>query len=192
LTGPAGTVIHAWARQDYPPQGFRIGHDKIVDEQVEMDDLPAEMVPASTSTINYPGTSAGAVTVAAYTDTDPQHAIWSSSAQGPLVNYSSVSSPYVAKPDLAAPGVGIEAATASGSLLRTAANFDTDPYASFNGTSAATPHVCGVAALMFEKNIHLARADLVKKLKASARAPKNQADTFGAGRVDAKAARDAV
>jgi subtilisin family serine protease len=100
----------------------------------------------------------------------------------------------VAKPDLAAPGVEIEAATASDSLVRAfakKAKKDYAPYASNNGTSAAAPHVSGVAALMFEKNASLARDELVKQLRNHARPPQ-QADTFGAGRVDAKASRDAV
>jgi subtilisin family serine protease len=193
LTGPAQTVIHVWGRQDQPPNGFRIGHDDPASEDGGMLPLPAGMVEASTSTISYPGTSAGAVAVAAYDDTDSGHAIASFSSQGPLVDYSG-SGPYVAKPDLAAPGVEIEAATASDSLVRAfakKAKKDYAPYASNNGTSAAAPHVSGVAALMFEKNASLARDELVKQLRNHARPPQ-QADTFGAGRVDAKASRDAV
>lgn len=48
--------------------------------------------------------------------------------------------PWVTKPDLAAPGVGI-----SSTILNNA-------WASFTGTSMASPHVAGVAALMLQKH----------------------------------------
>ncbi len=100
--------------------------------------------------------------------------------------------PYVAKPDVAAPGEDISAANADGSFLSTQLTVLAGKnYVDSSGTSMATPHVSGVAALMFEKKPNLALADLLKHLKDKARAtpPKQQ---FGDGKVTAKASFDVV
>jgi subtilisin family serine protease len=65
------------------------------------------------------------------------------------------------------------------------------PYATWGATSAAAPHVAGVAALIFQKKPNLALADLVKQLEAKAR-PAPPKEQFGEGKVDAKKSRDAV
>ena len=194
LNAPANTTIHMWGQQDIL-QGFRVGYDKPKSktDPPEMLQLPAGM-PSLTGecTLSYPGTSAGAITVAAYNDVDPVHAIAKFSSQGPLADYSG-SGPYVPKPDLAAPGVEIAAAISGAPTLRDYVTMLAgEQYAQMNGTSMATPHVSGVAALMFEKNNNLTRADLVKKLTDHARPPQHDPKVFGAGRVDAKASRDAV
>jgi subtilisin family serine protease len=197
LTAPAGTTIHAWGMQNFPPHGFRMGHDKPGSKTGEMIKPPIEVDVTDESTLSSPATSAGAIAVASYNDEDPQRALAGGSSQGPLVDYSG-SGPPVAKPDLAAPGVNIQAAMSGQPALRELIKKLTGPmYVRLSGTSMATPHVAGVAALMFEKNPNLSRADLVQKLKAHARAaqpgdPPQLPEDFGAGRVDAKASRDAA
>jgi hypothetical protein len=61
----------------------------------------------------------------------------------------------------------------------------------FPGTSAAAPHVAGVAALVREANPGLGRTQLLSILKQTA-VPLGDANTFGAGRVDAFAAVSAA
>ncbi|MFJ7069565.1 S8 family serine peptidase [Streptomyces sp. NPDC101115] len=85
------------------------------------------------------------------------------------------------KPDLSAPGVGILAARSqlvSGSGL----------YTSMSGTSMATPHVAGVAALLAEKHPDWTGAQLKSALMSSSKTLPDQAYDLGAGRVDVAAA----
>jgi serine protease len=67
-----------------------------------------------------------------------------------------------------------------------------DSYASYMGTSMATPHVAAVAALMLAKNPALTPDDIEARLKSSARAFPASCSGCGAGIVDASAAVDAA
>lgn len=68
----------------------------------------------------------------------------------------------------------------------------TDSYGTYLGTSMATPHVSGVAALMLSKNPNLTPDDVMARLKASARPFPAACSQCGAGIVDASAAVDAA
>jgi serine protease len=63
-----------------------------------------------------------------------------------------------------------------------------DNYAAYQGTSMATPHVAGVAALMLAKNAALTPDDIESKLKSTARAFPATCSQCGTGIVDANAA----
>jgi serine protease len=67
-----------------------------------------------------------------------------------------------------------------------------DTYASYMGTSMATPHVAAVAALMLAKNPNLTPDDVASRLKSSARAFPASCSGCGAGLLDASAAIDAA
>ncbi|HSD30953.1 MAG TPA: S8 family serine peptidase [Gemmatimonadales bacterium] len=111
------------------------------------------------------------------------------SAVGPdglLASYSSFGSTV----DLAAPGGDIADGDASYGVLSSAWNFVTGTpiYDSWNGTSMATPHVSGVAALLLAQDPSLTLAQLRARLTtyavdAGAPGPDNQ---YGAGIVNAR------
>jgi serine protease len=96
--------------------------------------------------------------------------------------------------DVAAPG-GDTSVTANG-ILSTLNSGTTGPvadnYAFFQGTSMATPHVAGVAALMLSKNLNLTPDEIESKLKSTARAFPATCSSCGSGIVNASAAVDAA
>jgi serine protease len=137
------------------------------------------VVAAGNSNVNAsnasPANCAGVITVAAVGKT------------GGKASYSN----YGANVDVAAPGgdsgAGILSTLNAGQTAPAA-----DNYAYYMGTSMATPHVAGVAALMLSKNPNLTPDEVEAKLKSSARAFLAACSGCGAGIVDAAAAVNAV
>jgi serine protease len=129
-------------------------------------------VNASTSS---PANCAGVITVAATGRT------------GGKASYSN----YGANVDIAAPGgdngAGILSTLNAGTSAPAA-----DSYAYYGGTSMATPHVAGVAALMLSVNPNLTPDDVEAKLKSSARAFPAACNGCGAGILNAAAAVNAA
>ncbi len=129
---------------------------------------------------NYsPASCAGVVTVAAVGRT------------GAKAYYSN----YGAVVDLAAPGGDMSTGTANGvySTLNTGLTVPaSDTYAYYQGTSMATPHVVGVAALMLAKNSALTPDEVESKLKSTTRAFPGGCSQCGTGIVNASAAVDAA
>ncbi|MER5203235.1 S8 family serine peptidase [Streptomyces sp. NPDC002825] len=125
-------------------------------------------------TIGAPGASRSALTVAAVDKTDKRASF---SSQGPLVNS------YGLKPDISPPGVDISAAASQ--LVPGVA----DMYRSMSGTSMATPHVAGVAAILKQAHpdwdgARVKDALMTTSKKLNAYKPYS----MGTGRVDAAAA----
>ncbi|MGW1926256.1 S8 family serine peptidase, partial [Streptomyces massasporeus] len=122
--------------------------------------------------IGSPGAADSALTIGAVDSAD-EAAYFTS--QGPRYGDQAL------KPDLSAPGVGILAARSqlvSGSGL----------YTSMSGTSMATPHVAGVAALLAERHPDWTGAQLKTALMSSSKTLDASSYALGSGRVDVAAA----
>jgi serine protease len=137
------------------------------------------VVAAGNSNVNAsnanPANCAGVITVAAVGRT------------GGKASYSN----YGANVDVAAPGgdsgAGILSTWNAGTTTPAG-----DNYGYMMGTSMATPHVAGVAALMLAKNPNLTPDEVEAKLKSTARPFPAACSGCGAGIVDANAAVTAV
>jgi serine protease AprX len=86
-------------------------------------------------------------------------------------------------PDVVAPGIGITSTRSLRSRLPPTS--DSALYSTKSGSSMATPHVAGVAALLLETNPRLSPDDLMDLLTASATRMRAPAWEAGAGYVNA-------
>ncbi|MFE6379031.1 S8 family serine peptidase [Streptomyces roseolus] len=176
-----------WAAKDVDAKivsmslGSREGSDGTDPMARAVDTLSAEtgalfVVAAGNSgapgTIGSPGAADSALTVGAVDSAD-EAAYFTS--KGPRHRDQAL------KPDLSAPGVGILAA-------RSGLTGGTGLYTSMNGTSMATPHVAGVAALLAEQHPDWTGARLKDALMSSSKPLGASAYDLGAGRVDVAAA----
>ncbi|TXS38998.1 S8 family serine peptidase [Streptomyces sp. OR43] len=127
-------------------------------------------------TIGSPGSAEKALTIAAV---DKQDGRADFSSMGPLVRS------YGLKPDLSAPGVDINAA-ASQSVPGVEGM-----YQSMSGTSMATPHVAGAAAILKERHPDWSGQRIKEALMTSSKVlPAYTPYEQGTGRLDVKAAID--
>jgi subtilisin family serine protease len=134
------------------------------------------------NSIESPGSADAALTVGAV-DSNNNLAVFSS--RGPRVGDEAI------KPDITAPGVAITAARAAGNNLGTPVN---DFYQKLSGTSMATPHVAGSAALLLQQHPTWTGEQLKEELMNTAQ-PTAGLTVYeqGAGRVDDdRATRHAV
>ncbi|MDX3246975.1 S8 family peptidase [Streptomyces sp. ME18-1-4] len=130
-------------------------------------------------TVESPGSAEQALSVGAVDGSD---AVASFSGRGPAADGT------VIKPDITAPGVDVTAAVAPGSVL--AGRYGEQPpgYTTLSGTSMATPHVAGAAALLKQEHPDWTGARLKAALVAGARPSGAGALAEGGGRVDVAAA----
>ncbi|KOX25650.1 MULTISPECIES: S8 family peptidase [unclassified Streptomyces] len=135
------------------------------------------------STVGSPGSADAALTVGAV-DGDDRLAPFSST--GPRVGDGAV------KPDVTAPGVAVTAAAAPGSVLdtRPGTPHPAPGYLELDGTSMATPHVAGAAAILKQRHPGWKSAELKGALTASAEGGDLTAFQQGAGRIRVDRALD--
>jgi subtilisin family serine protease len=127
----------------------------------------------SERTIGSPGSADSALTVGAV---DKQNGLADFSSRGPRIGDGAV------KPDISAPGVSIVAAKAKDSIIGEPVG---DEYLRLDGTSMATPHVAGSAAILAQEHPNWKAAELKGALMGSAKPAADQtAFEQGAGRVD--------
>ncbi|PIB12326.1 hypothetical protein B1C81_02705 [Streptomyces sp. HG99] len=126
-----------------------------------------------TQTVGSPGTAPSALTVGAV---DRDDSLAGFSSRGPVGADDAV------KPDLTAPGVGIVAARAAGTQMGSPEN---DHYTAASGTSMATPHVAGAAALLVQRHPDWTPQAVKNALVGSSKVVAGQrVDEQGGGRMD--------
>jgi subtilisin family serine protease len=123
------------------------------------------------STIAVPGAAENVITVGAIYDlgtpAQTDDVVWSGSSRGPSA-FGRLD------PDIVAPGLYINS------------TIPNDGYEEMSGTSMATPHISGVAALMLEQNNTLTPADVRRILMQSAVNISGRVFDVGAGEVNVK------
>ncbi|MGC4791791.1 S8 family serine peptidase [Micromonospora sp. DT178] len=125
------------------------------------------------STLGSPGTADAALTVGAVDDADD---IADFSSRGPRIGDGAI------KPEITAPGVAIVAARAAGTEMGTVVD---QHYTSASGTSMATPHVAGAAAILAQRHPDWTAERLKAQLVSTAKAHASDlVFSQGAGRVD--------
>ncbi|WP_431946929.1 S8 family peptidase [Actinacidiphila sp. bgisy167] len=130
-------------------------------------------------TVGSPGSADAALTVGAV---DKQDKLAPFSSTGPRAGDGGI------KPDLTAPGVAIGAAAAHDSYLASVAPSVADGYIALNGTSMATPHVAGAAAILAQQHPDWTGDDIKDALVSSTTPGGYTAFEQGSGRVDLRKA----
>lgn len=131
------------------------------------------------STLGTPGAADAALTVGAVDKSDELAPF---SSRGPRLGDMAM------KPEITAPGVAIVAARAAGTAMGTPVDAN---YTSANGTSMATPHVSGAAAILKQRHPEWTGQRIKEALTAHARSAAGQTvHQQGYGRVDIPAALD--
>ncbi|QEV42934.1 peptidase [Streptomyces nodosus] len=126
-------------------------------------------------TVGSPGSADAALTVGAVDKSDK---LADFSSRGPRVGDGGV------KPDVTAPGVAITAAAAPGSYLEQAYSSGVTGYITLDGTSMATPHVAGAAAILAQQHPDWGGERIKDVLTASAKPGAYSSYQQGTGRVD--------
>ncbi|MGW0833072.1 S8 family peptidase [Streptomyces prunicolor] len=124
--------------------------------------------------IGSPGSADAALTVGAVDDNDKLAGF---SSTGPRVGDGAI------KPDVTAPGVGITAAAAPGSVIDKEVGENPPGYLTISGTSMATPHVAGAAAILKQEHPTWGYAELKGALTGSAKGGNYTAFQQGSGRI---------
>ncbi|MFF1415563.1 S8 family serine peptidase [Streptomyces sp. NPDC058289] len=130
-------------------------------------------------TVQSPGSASAALTVGAVDDAE---VLAPFSSTGPRLGDGGV------KPDVTAPGVDITAAAAPDSVIDRETGQDPAGYLTISGTSMATPHVAGAAALLKQQHPDWKGAELKGALTASARGAAYTPYQQGTGRIAVDAA----
>ncbi|MEU0334741.1 S8 family peptidase [Streptomyces sp. NPDC006193] len=124
--------------------------------------------------IGSPGSADAALTVGAV---DKKDKLADFSSTGPRTGDGAI------KPDVTAPGVDITAAAAEGSLIGEEVGEKPAGYLTISGTSMATPHVAGAAAILKQEHPDWGHAELKGALTGSAKGGAYTPFQQGTGRI---------
>jgi subtilisin family serine protease len=134
--------------------------------------IAADNIGPGDSTITSPGWADEALTVGAV---DKKDGLANFSSRGPRLG------DYGIKPDITAPGVDIVAARAEGSTLGPVVDGN---YMQLSGTSMASPHVAGAAAILAQEHPGYTNQQLKDLLISTAKVGEYSVYQQGGGRVD--------
>ncbi|MFF9895522.1 S8 family serine peptidase [Streptomyces longispororuber] len=126
------------------------------------------------ASVGSPGSADKALTVGAVDDKDK---LAEFSSQGPRIGDGAI------KPDVTAPGVDITAAAAPGSDIEKEVGQKPEGYLTISGTSMATPHAAGAAALLKQQHPTWTYAELKGALTASTKGGAYTPFQQGSGRI---------
>lgn len=129
---------------------------------------------AGPQSIGSPGSADAALTVGAV---DKKDKLADFSSTGPRVGDGAI------KPDVTAPGVDITAAAAKGSVIDQEVGEKPEGYLTISGTSMATPHVAGAAAILKQEHPDWGYAELKGALTGSAKGGNYTPFQQGSGRI---------
>ncbi|MFG2355909.1 S8 family serine peptidase [Streptomyces sp. NPDC048521] len=124
--------------------------------------------------IGSPGSADAALTVGAVDDKDK---LADFSSTGPRAGDGAI------KPDVTAPGVDITAAAAKGSLIDQEVGEKPEGYLTISGTSMATPHVAGAAAILKQEHPDWGYTELKGALTGSTKGGRYTPFQQGTGRI---------
>jgi subtilisin family serine protease len=124
-------------------------------------------------TVGSPGSAAAALTVGAVDDSDK---LAEFSSTGPGLDGA-------IKPDVTAPGVDTTAASAKGSIIAQEVGENPAGYVTISGTSMATPHVAGAAAILKQQHPDWTYTELKAALTGSTKGGKYTPFQQGSGRI---------
>ncbi|MEU9956055.1 S8 family peptidase [Streptomyces sp. NPDC050982] len=124
-------------------------------------------------TVGSPGSAAAALTVGAVDDSDK---LAEFSSTGPGLDGA-------IKPDVTAPGVDTTAASAKGSIIAQEVGEKPAGYVTISGTSMATPHVAGAAAILKQQHPDWTYTELKAALTGSTKGGKYTPFQQGSGRI---------
>ncbi|MEU8030876.1 S8 family serine peptidase [Streptomyces sp. NPDC049099] len=124
--------------------------------------------------IGSPGSADAALTVGAV---DKKDRLADFSSTGPRIGDGAI------KPDVTAPGVDITAAAAKGSVIDKEVGEKPAGYLTLSGTSMATPHVAGAAAILKQEHPGWGYAELKGALTGSAKGGTYTPFQQGSGRI---------
>jgi subtilisin family serine protease len=126
------------------------------------------------NSVGSPGSADTALTVGAVDDKDKLAGF---SSTGPRVGDGAI------KPDVTAPGVDITAAAAPGSVIDKEVGQKPAGYLTISGTSMATPHVAGAAAILKQQHPEWGYTELKAALTGSAKGGTYTPFEQGSGRI---------